>query len=1005
MAPPVKSRLWQRCRTLFRWFRLGVLLLVLAALCALLYLNQAGLPGFVKDPLLEKLRTRGLDLQFTRLRWRWHHGIVAENVRFGRSGQSSSPTLAVKEVQVRLSYPALVKGQVQVDALVLREGRLSWPASATNQMPRVLAVEDIQTELRLLPGDVWDLFKFQAQFAGANINLSGTITNASAIREWKFFQPKQPPPPGARQNHLDRMAYALEGIRSSSSSQLKVAVRGDGRDLQSFAALLTLHAPDANTPWGTVKDGLFYARLFPATKAELPRAEVSLQADAAQTRWATVSNLDLTLHLFSAGDHTNVVGADLDITAARAETKWGRAANARFTAQWVHSLTNAIPLSGHGELWLDDASTPWGGAKRLKFTGNLSSPVNAAAQGDESWGWWANLAPCSLDWECRLDTLQSPNLQAGELICAGKWHAPELEAARLYARLYDGELNANARLNVASRQLSFSGSSDFDLQKISGLLTEKSRHWLSQFSWDKPPALKAGGTVILPAWTNRQPDWRVEVQPTVRLQGQFHVGSGAFRGVPATSADSHFTYSNRCWRLPDLVAIRPEGRLDLVHESNEYTKDYYFRIRSTLDMRAFRPLLETNQQRGLDFVTFTLPPVVEGEIWGRWYEHDRIGAKGTVALTNFTFRGQPVGSLQSALEYTNGLLKCIEPRAESGPQHAGATSVIVDFMAHKVRLTNGVGTADPLTVARMIGPKAGHTMEPYHFLQLASARVEGVIPIHDEREADLHFDVDSGPFEWWKLKVPRISGKVDWVGERLVLRDVAAEFYQGTAAGGAEFNFHRSQGADFHFDAGATNADIHLLAGDLSEKTNRLEGRLTARLTITQANSADRQSWQGNGSVDLRDGLIWEIPIFGILSPVLDSIVPGLGHSRATEGSATFIITNSVVHSDDLEIRTPTMRLQYWGTVDVKSQVDAHAEAELLRNTWVVGRLLSFALWPVSKIFEYKITGTLHQPRSEPVFFVPKIILLPLHPIRTIKELVPESPQTSSTNAPPATMP
>ena len=695
----------------------------------------------------------------------------------------------------------------------------------------------------------------------------------------------------------------------------------------------------------------------------------------------------------------------MDLAAARVGTKWAGATNAHLTIQWIHSFTNAVPLSGYGRLELDRPETPWGSAQNVQLSGTLSTPTNAMASADASWAWWTNLVPYALAWECRLTGLQTPRLEADDLYCAGQWRAPELHATQVSARLYGGKLNAEARVSAATRELSFAASSDFDVQRISALLTEKSRHWLSQYSWKNPPALQAEGSLVLPGWTNRQPDWSLEVKPTVRLRGQFHIENGAFRGVEATTAQGHFSYTNEVWRVPDMVVVRPEGWLSLVHESDERTRDYYFRVHSTIDVRAFRPLLETNQQRGFDLVTFTQPPVVKGEIRGRWFEHERIAGKATVALTNFAIRGEPIGSFQATLEYTNGFLLCIGPQAESGTQHASAASVGVDFLAKKIFLTNGVGTADPLTVTRMIGPKVSRIMEPYRFLQPPTARVDGVIPMRDVRDADLHFEVDGGPFEWWKFKVPRISGKVDWVGERLALRDIRTDVYRGVGVGNAEFRFHPEHGADFSFNAKVADTDLHLLMSDVSSKTNRLEGILTGRLVITQANSEDWRSWQGNGHVNLRDGLIWEIPVFGILSPVLDAMMPGLGNSRASEGSAAFIVTNGVISSDDLEIRASIMRLQYWGSVDLKGRVNAHAEAELLRDTWVVGRVLSFALWPVSKLFEYQITGTLHEPRSEPVFFVPRLVLLPLHPIRTLKDMSPETPDFMRTNPPPDIVP
>ena len=109
---------------------------------------------------------------------------------------------------------------------------------------------------------------------------------------------------------------------------------------------------------------------------------------------------------------------------------------------------------------------------------------------------------------------------------------------------------------------------------------------------------------------------------------------------------------------------------------------------------------------------------------------------------------------------------------------------------------------------------------------------------------------------------------------------------------------------------------------------------------------------------------------------------------------ANFIIARSVIRSDDLEMRAPTMRLQYRGTADFDGQVKARVTAEPLRDTPILGPLMNVALWPVAKLFEYKITGSLAEPKLEPVF-IPKILLLPLNPLRTLEELF-TSPATKS---------
>ena len=190
--------------------------------------------------------------------------------------------------------------------------------------------------------------------------------------------------------------------------------------------------------------------------------------------------------------------------------------------------------------------------------------------------------------------------------------------------------------------------------------------------------------------------------------------------------------------------------------------------------------------------------------------------------------------------------------------------------------------------------------------------------------------------------------------------------------------------------------------GDLATRTNRLEGTLDSLLVVTRGNTENWQNLDGYGDINLHDGLIWDIPMFGVFSKVLNEIAPGLGNSRANAGVGDFAITNGVIRTDNLEIRSHAVRLQYRGTVDLNERVNARVEAELLRDVWAVGPLISTVLWPVTKMFEYRVTGTLGQPKTDPVYLIPKIMLMPFHPIRTLKDLVPQDPNASfGTNSPP----
>jgi hypothetical protein len=998
MAPRRKHRFWRLLRIYFRRFRIIVWTCILIVLGMLLYVNQIGLPGFIKNPILQKLRARGIDLQFSRLRLRWHQGLVAENVRFGQATERLHPQITASQVQVQLNYRALRRLQIQVDSLTLRQGCVVWPVPDETHTNRELSIQNIQTDLRLLPGDEWQLEHFTAGLAGARIQLSGAVTNASAVRDWKFLHAERASPAGQWQNRLRSLADTLEKIQFSSTPDLRLDVRGDARDPLSFRVRLMVNTPGAETPWGSVTDGKFSVHVFPGPSNDFSRVEVSLEAANAKTEWAAATNLHLTVQLVSLAAETNLVNCDLVLTAGSAETKWASATNTLFKAQWVHALTNPVPIRGHGELTCERANTEWCRARELKLQGQLGPPEGAPAP-DASWAWWGELAPYALDLQLRALDFERENLLVASLACEGRWRAPDLAVTNLQAELYDGRLNAGARLNAATRELNVNMTSNFDPHKVEQVLTAGARRWLSQFTWNAPPQVEGAVSLVLPAWTNREPDWRAEVQPGLRIAGKFNIlHGGTFRGVTARAAQSSFIYSNMAWRLPDLVAIRPEGRIEAEHSSSDRTKDFYWRFRSTIDPMAMRPLLETNQQRGLDLFKFPQPPLVEAEVWGRWRDEERLGMKGRVSLTNFSFRADRADSLNTAVSYTNHTLTFSAPQARRGPELFSAAGVLVDFDAQKVFLTNGFSTGDPMFVARAIGPHVIRAIEPYQFLTPPTAYVHGVIPIKRDEDADLYFQIDGGPFHWWKFNIPHISGEVHWGGRHLSITDVNADFYGGRLAGSAGFDF-TPQGAEYHFIAKARNTDLQYLMTDLSTKTNRLEGRLDASLVIKRGNLSKTNDFDGYGTASLRDGLIWTIPIFGVFSPALDTLVPGLGSSRATSGSGTFMITNGVLLSEDAEIRSAAMRLDYRGTVDMEGRVNARVEAQVLRDVWLIGPIVSTVLWPFAKVFEYKVGGTLAQPKTELLYFGKPPASSP--PGSTPAQTAPEKPPDNLSNAPP----
>jgi hypothetical protein len=887
---------WRKCRVCLRWIRRAVLLVVVLLIVAGVWVDHVGLPDYFKRRIVDTLRARGVELEFSRMRLSLVRGIVAENVRIGHSTAPDSPSLSLSQIVLEFNMDAAIHGRLQLDGLSLRNGKFVLPVSSTN----ALVLDNIQTELHFLPNDTWSLDNFHAAFAGAQLALSGDVVHAPEIRNWDLFQ--RPKPGGSVARTQLRDFYdALSRIHFTVAPQLNLNFSGDARDIHSFNVRLDVNAPAVKSPWIS--------------------------------------------------------------------------------------------------------------ARNMRFTAKLNVPNNVLARGDASWSWWTNLQPYRVVWTARLSQLQSEKLNADSVVCEGYWAAPELAVTNLSAELGNGWLKGRATLDVATREFAFTNVSRFDVHSIAALLTPKTRDRLAEFSWTEPPYLRAGGSLVLPAWTNRQPDWRGDVQPTIRFNGELAFTNGSMSGVAIDSAAGSFLYSNMVWQVPGLTVAQSNTLLAINGSEDDVTKDYRWRIHGTFDPEFLRPLLTaSNAIRGLNLFKLTQPARLDADMRGRLYDYDSIIARGHVACTNFTVRGEPVDSVIGDIAYANRVLEFSNVRIGRGAQIMTADSVTLDFNQKLICFTNGYSTADPEPVEKIIGPKISKMMKPYHFLTPPTVLVHGRLPLRDIKTpedadgADLSFDVVGGaPFQCLKLRASWITGTVRWMGQTLVLTNVAADLYGGSGSGIASFDFAvPHKGADYQFIASVTNINLHPLAVDISSPTNRLEGTLDGQIIVTHADTEDWRSPDGYGRAHLRDGLIWNIPIFGILSPVLNAIIPGLGNSRATDAHTRFTMTKGVIYSDQLEINTIMTRLDYRGTVDLQGRVNARVTALLLHNIPGFGPVISTIFYPFTKtVFEYKVTGTLAKPKTEPLLesYVPGFLQVPLHPIRSFEQLFPAG--DLSTNAPP----
>jgi hypothetical protein len=980
----------------FRWCRVIVLLTIFLIIAGVTYLHLLGLPESLKRPLLRHLREKGFEAEFSTMHLGWGPALVIDNVAFRRADQPSGARLSAGVAEMAVNLRALLHSRLEVDSFAVSGGRLEFPLSETNG--DLLLLDDVRLQVALLSNNVAQLRNTTAVFRGIQISARGEISNFQSLRDWRFpFRFGQKSHAGFPEQ-LRRAAEIIRQIHFAGAPRLNVDFVANGADMNSLRASLGFTAEQPNTPWGSAaRIELRAACAHLLDSGVSPFVQVRFNGERVTCPKGAARNLSFVADL--SRDASTNFNASIDVTGNNIEAKWESRAGSNY---WVHAgnaqwegeatlfSTNFMPASLGGTLRLLRGDSSWGTAVSLSLTTQVRRDA-APAPARPVWGAWNFIAPYSIDWQAAGAGVSAPKLQLEEIALEGRWRAPRMTVQKLQAQLYHGHVDGQADLDVDSRELRVETALDFDVHQLAPLLTQAAQRFFSQFDWPTPPRAQGGLRLVLPPWIDRPENWKTDFRSSVALAGDFSAGTVSFRGISVESAASHFTYTNRVWTVPGLRAKRADGDFRMDYEGNEETHEYHFIVDSTLDPADVFDWIPAGQQPLAREIKFSKTPEIHGEASGRWRNKDTFAFSGTVAASNFTVRGQNIEAVEARLEYTNHNLRVTGLRLAQGGGALSASLLAADLDTKTVVLTNIDSTLDPRLLPPIFGSNTPPFLQRLYFETAPSLHAFGSFVWTNALATDLTFLVQGQNFHWTNLTAEKISGAVRWLGRDVAVTNIQASLYKtGALDGWIVFDYVPKHGSSFRCDFSVRDIDLPALAKGVTGKTNKLEGLLDGRLTLSSPLSTDKNTLEGRGHVYLHDALLWDIKMFGIFSPILNTLSPGAGYSRARSASAIFAVANGAVSSDDLEVTSTGFRLLYRGKVGMNKQIDGRVEADLLRDTPVLGPFLSFVLTPLSKIFEYHITGTLRNPVIEPLY-IPKAFMMLLRPFHTLKSLMPES--------------
>ena len=557
----------------------------------------------------------------------------------------------------------------------------------------------------------------------------------------------------------------------------------------------------------------------------------------------------------------------------------------------------------------------------------------------------AELEKAHVEATLRGDRLQRGNYEMRDLSAVAEWNNQQLTIAHCEWSDDMGSFAGRVNWNVQGSSASFQTRSSLDLKAFLDAFGLGEPFVSVEFQ--APPAVEISGSVKFGS---------DRFKPTII--GHVAFGQFTYKKVPFSDLTADFSWDGERTLIRDLRLRHQTGqvRADLF----EAPADFRLNIESTIVPEPVRTIAPPELNEFLRQWEWQRPPAIRLAIRGQDHNPGTWKGDGTLILGRTRFRGTWMNSADTKIHFADGALAC-EDLHVARNEGTGTGSFTYDFKKHEVRISNIKSSLNPAEVIFWIDPKVSNTVAPYKFRRPPSVTANGLYQFRGGKNTRLEIKVEGANgmdyvFLGKTLPFDRISARLLFTNDRLQITDLRGALLAGTLRGNADISLAKN---DPRYRANISVSEINFpLLTDLYYNYKTALGLLSGTYDFTGLGS-DPRTMRGRGKVEVTNGDVFAIPIFGPLSGILNRILPGSGYSVAHKASADFKIDQGTIHTDDFDADGTLFSMLGHGDVHF---LDDKLDFSLRLNMKGPGVLLT----PVYKLLEYAGTGSLKKPDWRP---------------------------------------
>lgn len=567
---------------------------------------------------------------------------------------------------------------------------------------------------------------------------------------------------------------------------------------------------------------------------------------------------------------------------------------------------------------------------QVKFSGDLADMENA-----------------HVDVSLRADVIRRGNYEARNLFAAADYADQRFNVNQCEWTDSAGSLAARASWARQTGDVDFQIRSSLDLKSL--LESFKSVGPLAEVTFQSSPHIELSGGL------------NVGQPRRFKALGQVTIGSFTYETVPLSDLNAAFSWDADRLFIHDLRMDQHDGQLRA--ELLSAPSDFRLTVDSTVNPRVLKDFLSPEMQAFLREWEWQTTPSVHLDIRGPDQRPESWKGDGTVSMGRTRFRGAWMNSATSKIHFGDGAVTYENLRVVRD-EGVGTGSFTYDFKKHEVRFSNIRSSLTPSEVILWIDPKLLKSVTPYKFRQPPNLTTNGLYQFGGGRNTrfEIHVDAPRGVeyvFLGKTLPFDHLSTNLVFTKDRLQIVDLKGAIFSGTATGSAEIALGDND-KRYHARMSVSQINFTRLT-ELYFNYKSAQGQLDGSYDFTGVGS-DSRKMRGTGKLEVTRGDVFAIPVFGPLSDILNTILPGSGYSIARKATAGFSIKDGIFHTDDFEAQGKLFSMLGHGDVyfiddklDFTIRMDMHGPGVLLT--------------PMYKLFEYEGTGSAKHPDWHPKRF------------------------------------